>query len=137
MGKTATIGHRKTHRLRRNLAVSPTQVDLHGICYGKDRFMAVGQANAFRNLCQVGHSISGIVTTEGGTGIQGVQVSLSGASSKVNHTGLDRTFSFTSLADGTYTVTPPRTPGLRSTPRASPFPSARTWRASPSSRRRP
>ena len=59
-----------------------------------------------RNLCQVGHSISGIVTTEGGTGIQGVQVSLSGAFSKVTHTGSDGTFSFTSLADGTYTVTP-------------------------------
>ena len=105
VGKTGTIRHSENGTLW-NVAYSPTQVDLHGICYGTDRFMAVGMSATLRNLCVIGHSISGIVTTEGGSGIQGVQVTLSGAGTAVERTESDGTFTFTGLADGTYTVTP-------------------------------
>ncbi len=51
------------------------------------------------------YSISGRVTT-GGTGLSGVTMTLSGAANRTTTTDVNGNYSFTGLANGTYTITP-------------------------------
>jgi len=51
------------------------------------------------------HSISGTITYNG-SGLNNVTVTLSGAASRSTTTATDGTYSFTGLADGSYTITP-------------------------------
>jgi len=64
------------------------------------------------------YSISGQVTSNG-SGLSGVAVALSGASSATAITGASGNFAFTGLANGSYTVTPSKT-GFTFNPASSP-----------------
>ncbi len=52
------------------------------------------------------HSLSGTITDEGGNGLEGVTLTLSGDASATTSTDASGDYAFTDLADGAYTVTP-------------------------------
>lgn len=105
VGKSGTIRY-STDAVTWDIAQSPSQADLEGVGYGGNRFIAVGQAAALNNACEATYALSGQVTLQSGAAAGNVQVSLSGAASQVTHTADDGTYSFASVSDGSYTVTP-------------------------------
>lgn len=66
----------------------------------------IGQNFVATSLTNVTYSISGAVTTSGGSALAGVTMTLSGAASGTTTTDTSGNYSFTGLANGTYTVTP-------------------------------
>ena len=67
----------------------------------------------------VTYSISGQVTSENGSGLSGVTMALSGASSATTITDANGNYTFTGLDNGSYTITPSRT-GFTFSPTSSP-----------------
>jgi hypothetical protein len=67
---------------------------------------------------QAAYSVSGQVTSNG-SGLSGVTVALSGASSATTITGASGNYAFTGLYNGSYTITPSRT-GFTFNPASSP-----------------
>ncbi len=67
---------------------------------------AIGQNFVATSLSSGAYSISGTVTTSGGSALSGVTMALTGAAAASATTDANGNYTFTGLANGTYTVTP-------------------------------
>ena len=99
---------------------------LRGVCFGSFVLLAIvvftgcggGSGGGGDGVVAVTYSISGQVTSTG-SGLSGVTMALSGASTKSAITDASGNYTFTGLDNGSYTVTPSRT-GFTFSPTSSP-----------------
>ena len=98
---------------------------LRGVCFGSFVLLAIvvladcgGGGNGDGGAVAVTYSISGQVTSNG-SGLSGVTMSLTGASSATTITDASGNYTFTGLDNGSYTITPSRT-GFTVSPTSSP-----------------